>query len=188
MSPSGRVFTLDAHALPGGRGFGEPVSLMVDWLAGEQVVVAAPAREGMRWLLVASDGRGFVAPGSALVAETRKGRQVMTPRAGARLAVAREIGAEDDHLAIIGANRKLLVVPLAEVPEQEKGQGVTLQKYRDGGVADAITLKLAGGLSWPMGGASGRTRTETDLSPWLGARASAGRMAPTGFPRSNRFR
>ena len=187
-SPSGRVFTLDAHALPGGRGFGEPVSLMVDWPAGEQAVAAAPVREGARWLLVASDGRGFVAPVAALVAETRKGRQVMTPRAGARLAIAREIGDDHDHLAIVGENRKLLVVPLAEVPEQEKGQGVTLQKYRDGGVADAITLRLADGLSWPMGGESGRTRTETDLAPWLGPRAGAGRMAPTGFPRSNRFR
>ncbi|WP_448581324.1 DNA topoisomerase IV subunit A [Thermaurantiacus sp.] len=187
LCPSGRVFTLDAHALPGGRGFGEPVSLMVDWPAGAEVVAAAPLREGARWLLVASDGRGFVAPVSALAAETRKGRQVMTPRAGARLAVAREIAEGDDHLAIIGANRKLLLVPLAEVPEQEKGQGVTLQKYRDGGVSDAITLKFADGLSWRMAGETGRIRTESNLLPWLGARASAGRMAPTGFPRDNRF-
>ncbi|WP_194744913.1 DNA topoisomerase IV subunit A [Thermaurantiacus tibetensis] len=188
LAPSGRAFTLEAHALPGGRGFGEPVSLMVDWPAGEQPVAAGPVREGARWLLVASDGRGFVAPASALVAETRKGRQVMTPRAGARLLVAREVGPGHDHLAIVGENRKLLVMPLAEVPEQEKGQGVTLQKYRDGGVCDAITLRLADGLSWPMGGGSGRIRTESDLGPWLGARAGAGRMAPTGFPKDNRFR
>ncbi len=188
LAPSGRAFTLDAHALPGGRGFGEPISLMVDWPAGEQVAVAAPARPGTRWLLVASDGRGFLAPVEALLAETRKGRQAMTPRAGERLAVAREVGAGHDHVAIVGENRKLLILPLADVPEQEKGQGVTLQKYRDGGVADAITLRLADGLSWPMGGGSGRTRTETDLRPWLGARAGAGRLAPTGFPRSNRFR
>ncbi len=187
LSPSGRAFTLDAHALPGGRGFGEPVSLMVDWPAGEQVVAAAPAREGARWLLVASDGRGFVAPVAAMVAETRKGRQLMSPRPGARLLVAREVGDGHDHVALVGENRKLLVFPLADVPEQEKGQGVALQKYRDGGLADAITLRLADGLSWPMGGDSGRTRTESDLTPWRGARASAGRMVPTGFPRTGRF-
>ncbi|MFQ3595433.1 MAG: DNA topoisomerase IV subunit A [Sphingomonadaceae bacterium] len=187
-SPSGRFFTLDAHALPGGRGFGEPVSLMVDWPAGEAVVMAGPWRPDTRWLLVASDGRGFLAESSALVAETRKGKQVMSPRASARLAVVRPVGDGHDHLALIGENRKLLVIPLAEVPVQEKGQGVALQKYRDGGLSDATTLRLADGLSWTMGGDSGRTRTEADLGPWLGARASAGRLPPTGFPRDNRFR
>jgi topoisomerase-4 subunit A len=186
-SPSGRFFTLAAHLLPGGRGFGEPVSLMVDWPAGEPVLLAIPAPPEGRFLLAASDGRGFVADVAALVAETRKGRQVMTPRPGARLAVARPIAAAHDHAAFLGENRKLLIVPLADLPVQEKGQGVTLQKYRDGGLADATTLTLADGLSWQMAGASGRTRTEADLTPWLGARASAGRLPPQGFPRDNRL-
>ena len=186
-SPSGRFFTLAAHELPGGRGFGEPVSLMVDWPAGEQAVAAAPLRPGRRWLLVAGDGRGFVASAEALVAETRKGRQVMTPREGQKLMVARETAADHDHVALVGENRKLLLIPLTDVPQQDRGQGVTLQKYKDGGLSDAVTLRFADGLSWPMGGDSGRFRTEADLAPWLGARAGAGRMAPTGFPRSNRF-
>ncbi len=186
-SPSGRFFTLDAHALPGGRGFGEPVSLMVDWPAGERAVAVAPMRPEKRWLLAASDGKGFIASAEALLAETRKGRQVMAPRSGATLAIAREIGEGHDHLALVGDNRKLLVMPLADLPEQDRGQGVTLQKYKDGGLSDAVTLRLADGLSWPMGGESGRVRTEADLTPWLGPRAGAGRMAPTGFPRSNRF-
>lgn len=185
---SGRFFTLPAHELPGGRGFGEPVSLMVDWPAAEPILAARPARSGQRWLLVASDGRGFLADTAALIAETRKGKQVMTPRAGARLAVALPVPEGHDHVALVGANRKLLVLPLAEVPAQDRGQGVTLQKYRDGGLADATTLALAEGLSWAMAGTSGRTRTESDLGPWRGGRASAGRMAPNGFPRDNRFR
>jgi topoisomerase-4 subunit A len=122
-----------------------------------------------------------------MLAETRKGRQVMRPRGDARLAVARLLAEGDDHVAIIGANRKLLVFPLAELPEQEAGQGVTLQKYRDGSLADLISFRLADGLSWPMGGESGRTRTESDLGPWIGSRGSAGRLPPTGFPRSGRF-
>jgi topoisomerase-4 subunit A len=188
LAEGGRAFTLQPHTLPGGRGFGEPLSLMLDWPAGESAVAMLRAGDGKeRLLLAASDGRGFVAPMAALLAETRKGRQVMRPRAGARLAVARTIGGGHDHAAFIGENRKLLIVPLADIPEQEGGQGVTLQRYRDGGLADAITLRLADGLSWPMGGERGRVRTETDLSPWIGARGGAGRLPPTGFPRSGRF-
>ena len=95
--------------------------------------------------------------------------------------------ASDDYVAAIGDNRKLLVFPLAELPEMARGQGVQLQRYRDGGLSDAITFVFADGLSWPMGGESGRTRTETDLTPWRAARGAAGRMPPTGFPRDNRF-
>jgi topoisomerase-4 subunit A len=187
LAPSGRVFTLQAHQLPGGRGFGEPLSLLVDWPTGEQALAMLRAADEGRVLLAASDGKGFVAPLAALQAETRKGRQVMRPRKDARLAVVRQVAETDDHVAIIGENRKLLIFPLGDLPEQETGQGVTLQKYRDGGLADATTLTLAGGLSWPMGGESGRTRVETNLGPWVGARGSAGRLPPTGFPRSGRF-
>ena len=90
-------------------------------------------------------------------------------------------------MATIGDNRKLVVFPLSELPEMGRGQGVTLQRFRDGGLADAITLTLADGLNWAMGGDSGRTRTESDLTPWRAARGAAGRMPPTGFPRDNRF-
>jgi topoisomerase-4 subunit A len=108
-------------------------------------------------------------------------------RPGARVAVMRRIEAGADAVAVIGENRKLLVFPLAELPELARGQGVTLQRYRDGGLADATTLKLAEGLSWALGGDSGRTRTEGDLTAWRAARGAAGRMPPLGFPRSNRF-
>ena len=90
-------------------------------------------------------------------------------------------------VAVVGENRKLLVFALGELPELARGQGVTLQRYRDGGLSDARTFALADGLSWALGGDSGRTRTETDLAPWRGLRGSAGRLPPTGFPRTNRF-
>jgi topoisomerase-4 subunit A len=92
-----------------------------------------------------------------------------------------------DGVAVIGENRKLLVFPLSELPELGRGQGVTLQRYRDGGLSDAVALRLSDGLSWALGGESGRTRTEADLGPWRAARGASGRMPPTGFPRSNRF-
>ena len=121
------------------------------------------------------------------MAETRKGKQVVNLRAGARLAVVRPIGAADDYVATIGDNRKMVVFPLTELPEMGRGQGVQLQRYRDGGLSDATTFRFAEGLSWSMGGESGRTRTETDLSAWRTARGAAGRMPPMGFPRTNKF-
>jgi topoisomerase-4 subunit A len=173
--------------LPGGRGLGEPVRLMIDLAEGTDIVALFVHRPETRLLLAASDGRGFQVEADELLAETRKGRQVMNPKPGARLTVVRRIDAADDMVAVIGENRKLLVFPLAELPQLQKGQGVTLQKYKDGGLSDARTFVMADGLSWPMGGGSGRVRTENDLSFWKGARGSAGRMPPTGFPRDNKF-
>ncbi|HEX8300551.1 DNA topoisomerase IV subunit A [Sphingomonas sp.] len=184
---NGRFYTLAADKLPGGRGFGEPVRLMIDLEGERQIVALQPASAAARLLVVASDGRGFVVKAEDVMAETRKGKQVATPRAGALLKIVRAIGAEDDAVAAIGDNRKMLVFPLSEVAELARGQGVQLQRFRDGGLSDAITFKMADGLSWPMGGESGRMRTETDLSAWRAARGAAGRMPPTGFPRDNRF-
>ncbi|PTQ13010.1 DNA topoisomerase IV subunit A [Sphingomonas oleivorans] len=184
---TGRFYTLAADKLPGGRGFGEPVRLMVDLEAEAQIVALLPARNGERLLLAAADGKGFVAKAAEIVAETRKGRQVVNVRPNAKLKVVRPIDAEDDYVAVIGDNRKLVVFPIGELPEMARGSGVQLQRYRDGGLSDAISLRLEKGLSWAMGGESGRTRTEADLSPWRTARGAGGRMPPVGFPRDNRF-
>lgn len=183
----GRFFTLLANDLPGGRGFGEPLSIMVDFPTGEDIIAALPATPGLKLLLAASDGRGFLANAAELLAETRKGRQVVNLKAGAKLQAVRPLAEGADHVAVIGENRKLLLFPLDALPVMARGQGVALQKYKDGGLADVTTLKLAEGLSWKLQGESGRTRTETDLTLWIGARASAGRLPPQGFPRDNQF-
>jgi topoisomerase-4 subunit A len=184
---NGRFFTLAADRLPGGRGFGEPVRLLVDLEGEGDVVALLPAAAGAKLLLASSDGRGFVTSARGAIAETRKGRQVVNLKAGARLAIVRQIGAEDDYVAAIGDNRKMVVFPLDELPEMGRGQGVALQRYRDGGLSDVTSFKFTEGLSWSMGGATGRTRTEPDLSAWRTARGAAGRMPPVGFPRDNRF-
>lgn len=184
---NGRFYTLGADKLPGGRGFGEPVRLMVDLDGDTEIVALLPAKAGAKMLLAASDGRGFVAVMDELIAETRKGKQVVNLKTGARVAVVHVVSAEADTVAVIGENRKLLVFPLSELPEMTRGQGVQLQRYRDGGLSDAVAFRLADGLSWQMGGDTGRTRTETDLAMWRVARGAAGRMPPTGFPRNNRF-
>ena len=184
---SGRFYTLGADKLPGGRGFGEPVRLMIDIDGEQEIVGLLPAGAAEKLLVAASDGRGFIVKTAEVIAETRKGKTVVTPRKGARLKLVKPVDPAHDYVAAIGDNRKLLVFPLSELAELSRGQGVQLQRYRDGGLGDATTFTFAEGLSWTMGGESGRTRTEADMNPWRTARGAAGRMPPTGFPRDNRF-
>jgi len=184
---NGRFYTLGCDKLPSARGFGEPIRTMVDIDAGAEIVSVIVYRPKLQLLLASNIGRGFVAEADELLAETRKGRGVMTTKPGVRLSVVREVPAEHDHIAVVGDNRKLVIFALSEMPVLAKGQGVTLQRYRDGGLADAITIRLDEGLSWAMGGDSGRTRTEKDVGLWKVARGAAGRMPPTGFPRDNKF-
>jgi topoisomerase-4 subunit A len=168
---------------------------MLDIEAGNDIIALLPAEAGGRMLLASSAGKGFIANMSDAVAETRKGRQVVNVKTGTTLTVVRrapaatsdEVMVREQYVAVVGDNRKLVVFPLSELPEMAKGQGVTLQRYKDGGLADAICFNMSEGLSWVMGGDSGRTRTEADMSLWRVARGAAGRLAPTGFPRSNRF-
>ncbi|MFT3688128.1 DNA topoisomerase IV subunit A [Paenirhodobacter sp.] len=183
MGSNGRAWTVLGANLPGGRGMGEPVRLMVDLPNEVEVTHVLIPKAGEKFLLASSDGDGFVVPGDELIAQTRAGKQVLNMRDGARTVVCRPVSG--DHVACVGENRKMLVFALEELPEMARGKGVRLQKFKDGGLTDAVTFALAGGLSWKD--PAGRTRTETDLSEWLAKRGTAGRMAPRGFPRDNRF-
>ncbi len=180
---NGRFYTLTASALPGGRGMGEPVRLIVDLPNEAGVLALLIHRPAGRLLLASTAGDGFVLPEAEAVAQTRAGRQVLALRGDVRAAVCRPVAG--DHVAVVGENRKMLVFPLLQLPEMARGKGLRLQRYKDGGLSDATTFALADGLTWKDAG--GRTRTQTDLADWIAARAGAGRMAPRGFPRDNRF-
>ncbi|WP_324828112.1 DNA topoisomerase IV subunit A [Qipengyuania zhejiangensis] len=183
----GRFFTLGADRLPGARGFGEPVRNTLDIDASANIIAVIVHKPGQRLLLAATTGKGFAATTDDLLAETRKGRQVVNLKGDAVMAVARPIDAAHDHVAVVGDNRKLVVFNLEELPDLGRGQGVKLQSYRDGGLSDATTFRLEEGLSWTMGGKGDRTRTEPEMWQWKVARGGAGRLPPQGFPRDNRF-
>jgi len=185
VADNGRFFTLDASKLPGGRGFGDPIRLMVDLEEGADFIAAFPYKAGSKLLVVGSDGRGFVVPTDDITANTRKGKQILNLDAPAKMVVCTD--AEGDHVAIIGENRKLLIFPMKQVPEMTRGKGVRLQRYKDGGVSDSKVFKLKEGLTWKD--TSGRTWTvaKEDLRDWMGDRTEAGRLPPKGFPKSNRF-
>ncbi|WP_353343413.1 DNA topoisomerase IV subunit A [Litorivita sp. NS0012-18] len=183
FASNGRFYTIGASLLPGGRGMGEPVRLIVDLPNEAEIVDLFIYREGVKMLLASSAGDGFVVPSAELLAQTRTGKQVLNVRGDVRAQVCRE--AKGDHVAVVGENRKVLVFPIAELPEMARGKGVRLQKYKDGGLSDATTFEMEAGLSWLD--PAGRTRTETALDEWTGKRATAGRMAPRGFPRDNKF-
>jgi topoisomerase-4 subunit A len=183
FATDGRFYTLQADKLPRGRGHGEPLRLMVDLANDQDLVTLEIHRPDRRFLVASDDGRGFVVNSSDVVAQTRSGRQVMNPARGAKATVC--IPAEGDMVAVVGMNRKLLVFKLDEVPELARGKGMILQRYKDGKLAAVKVFKAEDGISWHMNG--GRQRTETDLSTWIGKRASAGKLPPTGFPRPPRF-
>jgi topoisomerase-4 subunit A len=182
---NGKLFTLDAAKLPGGRGFGEPLRLMADIDEGEDVVKILPYVAGQKMLIAGSDGRGFVVNQDDMLSSTRKGRAVLNVDAPAKAQVL--VPADGDHVATIGENRKLLVFRLDDVPDMSRGKGVRLQKYKDGGISDARVFALKDGLTWKD--SAGRTFTvvKPELNDWIGARAEAGRLPPKGFPKNNRF-
>ena len=181
FAENGRFYTLGCDKLPKGRGFGEPLSLMMDVPADVSLVNIIKVGKGK--LLVASDkGHGLIVDMDSALAQTRSGKQVLNLPSGARAVAC--CPAEGDHAAIVGQNRRLLIFPLNEIPEMTRGKGVILQRYKDGTLADVKTFNLVDGLSWRMGE---KTRTERDLLAWQGRRGSAGRMPPIGFPRPARF-
>jgi topoisomerase-4 subunit A len=183
FASNGRFYTVLAANLPGGRGMGEPLRLIVDLPNEAEIVDILIHRPGGKLLLASSAGDGFIVAEDDVVAQTRTGKQVLNVRSDAQAVVCAPVAG--DHVAVVGENRKMLVFAVEELPEMARGKGVRLQKYKDGGLTDARTFTLAEGLSWLD--PAGRTRTETDLTEWTAKRASAGRMAPRGFPRDNRF-
>ena len=185
LSSSGKFFTLDTSKLPGGRGHGEPVRLMADMDASDEIVALFVYQAGRKLVLASTDGNGFVVAEDDCVANTRKGKQVLNVKMPAEAHACRFVAAGDDHVACVGENRKLLIFRLDELPEMTRGKGVRLQKYKDGGLADLRTFRLADGLNWTD--SSGRNWTVNELEEWLGARAQAGRLPPKGFPRNNSF-
>ncbi|MFN3853373.1 MAG: DNA topoisomerase IV subunit A [Phreatobacter sp.] len=185
FATNGKVFTLEGAKLPGGRGAGEPVRLMIDLEQEHDIVDVMPFRGGRKMLVASRAGRGFVVPEDDLLANTRKGKAIMGVDLPDELAAVRVV--EGDHVAVIGQNRKLLVFPLAQVPEMPRGKGVRLQKYKEGGMVDVKTFALDDGLTWKDSSDRTWTVAKADLTEWLGTRADAGRLPPKGFPKNNRF-
>ena len=182
FATDGKFYTLPCDKLPSAKGQGEPVRLMID-LDNQQDLITMLVHEPARKLLLAADnGKGFIVEEADVLAQTRGGKQVLNTAEGSKAIVCTE--AAGDHIAAIGTNRKLLVFPLDQVPVMKRGQGVALQKYKDAHLADAKCFALKEGLTWASGE---RTRTETDMTPWLGTRAAQGKLPPVGFPRSNKF-
>jgi topoisomerase-4 subunit A len=185
FTTGGKFYTIGADRLPGGRGHGEPIRIIVD-MENDQDIVTAFVHDPSRKLLLAShEGNGFIVPEAEVVANTRKGKQVMNVKSPDESSHCAFLSG--DHLAIVGENRKMVIFPLSEIPEMARGKGVRLQKYKDGGVLDLKTFTVADGLSWQDSADRTFMRSREELAEWFGARASAGRLVPKGFPRTGKF-
>jgi topoisomerase-4 subunit A len=180
---NGRFYTISASNLPGGRGTGEPLRLMVD-LPNDCEIISIHKFNQENKLIIASDaGDGFVVPMHEVLAQTRNGKQVLNIKGTVKAAVSKIVAG--DYVATVGENKKVLIFPLKELPEMQRGKGVRLQKYKDGGLSDLTTFSFDTGLTWLD--PAGRTRTVTELAEWVAKRASAGKWAPRGFPKNNKF-
>ncbi len=182
VGTGGRAHILRAGELQRGRGDGQAIRVLAEMGNDDDVAALFVWTSGLRYLVASSAGRGLVVPASDLLAEKRTGKQVLNLRPGETVRLC--IPAVGDHVAVVGTNRKLLVFPLASVPELSRGSGVMLQRYSEGGLADAKVFRLVDGLTWQLGE---KTRTQTDLAGWLGERGHAGRVPPNGFPKTGRF-
>ncbi|NGN44381.1 DNA topoisomerase IV subunit A [Mesorhizobium sp. CGMCC 1.15528] len=185
FTTGGKFYTIGADRLPGGRGHGEPIRIIVDMDNDQDIVTAFVHDPKRRLLLVSHDGNGFVVPEAEVVANTRKGKQVMNVKSPDE--AKRCVPVAGDHVAVVGENRKMLVFPLSEIPEMTRGKGVRLQRYKDGGVLDIKLFAMESGLSWQDSADRTFVRTREELTEWLGNRAAAGRMVPKGFPRTGKF-
>ncbi|CAD7028007.1 DNA topoisomerase IV subunit A [Pseudorhizobium halotolerans] len=185
VTTGGKAYTLGADKLPGGRGHGEPVRIMVD-MENDQDILTAFVHDPSRKLILASTaGNGFVVAESEMVANTRKGKQIMN--VGMPDEAKLVVPVSGDHVAVVGENRKMLVFPLLQLPEMTRGKGVRLQRYKDGGISDVKCFAIDQGLTWEDSAGRVFTKTKDELVEWLGDRASAGRLVPKGFPRSGKF-
>jgi topoisomerase-4 subunit A len=185
VTTGGKVFTLGADKLPGGRGHGEPLRIMVD-MENDQAVLTAFVHDPSRKVIVASQaGNGFIVSETEMVANTRKGKQVMN--VGMPDEAKLVVPVRGDHVAVVGENRKMLVFPLSQLPEMSRGKGVRLQRYKDGGISDLRCFALADGLTWDDSAGRNFVRSKDELAEWLADRATAGRTVPKGFPRSGKF-
>ena len=185
VSTGGKVFTLEAAKLPGGRGHGEPVRLMLDMDKDQDVIAIFPFSPDGSRVIASRAGYGFRVAESELVANTRKGKQVLNVSGSDEAKVC--VPASGDRVAVVGTNRKMIIFPLEQLPEMTRGKGVRLQRYKDGELSDARVFAKAEGLSWTDSAGRVHTRAVAELKDWMGERAQAGRLSPQGFPKSNRF-
>ena len=183
FATNGRFYTLSCSQLPGGRGMGEPLRLMLDIPNDVDIVDVFVTKENRKFLVASSKGDGFIISETETNAQTKNGKQILNLKDGAKAIVCKTLNG--DHIACIGENRKMIILPISDLPEMTRGKGVRMQKYKDGGLSDASTFNISSGLSWRD--PADRQRTETKLEDWISKRASSGRMAPRGFPRDNKF-
>jgi topoisomerase-4 subunit A len=186
FATNGRFYTLEGAKLPGGRGHGEPVRLFIDLEQEGDIVTMFPFVGGRKFVVASHQGRGFVVSEDEVLGTTRKGKQVLNVKAPDEARAVSVV--EGEQVAVIGENRKMVIFPIEQLPEMARGSGVRLQRYKDGGLSDVKTFKGADGLTWTDGAGRAFSLTLKELSDWRGNRADAGRLAPKGFPRSNKFR
>ncbi|MGA8615008.1 MAG: DNA gyrase C-terminal beta-propeller domain-containing protein, partial [Xanthobacteraceae bacterium] len=185
FATNGRCYTIEAAKLPGGRGHGEPVRLFIEFEQQTEIVDVFQYQGGRKLIVASKQGRGFIVPEDECLANTRKGKQILNVKPPDAACAITPV--EGELVAAIGENRKMVVFPIDHIPEMARGRGVRLQRHKDGGLSDIKTFEVEKGLTWIDSAGRVFTLSLKELSDWRGNRADAGRLAPKGFPKNNKF-
>ncbi|MFR6464817.1 MAG: DNA topoisomerase IV subunit A, partial [Alphaproteobacteria bacterium] len=179
---SGKFFNISGNEIPSGRGFGQPLRLMVDLGINDNICEMFVFEPKASYVIASNSGKGFVVDENHLIAQTRNGRKIMNMAEGETASFCRKI--TGDMIAVVGDNRKMLIFKIEEIPTMARGRGVTLQKYKDGGLSDMQIFNEADGFTFEKNSC---TKTETELLGWLGHRGQVGKLVPFGFLKTNKF-
>lgn len=182
LDNKGKFFSISASEIPSGRGFGQPLRLMIDLANNDQIASMFVYNKELQYLIASDNGYGFIVDENHILAQTRNGRKIMNVAENENVVFC--LPMTGDYVAIVGENRKLLVFKAEEIPTMARGHGVLLQKYKDGNISDIQIFKGEEGFSYSRSGGIGN---EKELMTWLGHRAQIGKLVPFGFPKNNKF-
>ncbi|MFP8966617.1 DNA topoisomerase IV subunit A [Pokkaliibacter sp. CJK22405] len=191
LDSAGRAYTLATHTLPSARGQGEPLTGRINLQSGAQIVNACLGDEQQRVLLASDAGYGFVTKIAELVGKNRAGKVVLSLPEKAQLVAPAMIPATDDELQVVVVSNegRLLVFPLAELPELAKGKGNKMinipsarARNREEFMSAMVVMPRSAGLVVSSGKRDMRIKAD-DLDHYRGERGRRGSLLPRGFQR-----
>ena len=180
FSSNGKFYTVENNQLPSGRGYGDPLSSIIDLQDGDNIVSLHPYDQNFEVLIASKKGYGFIASSKDLLSNRKAGKQILNLTNDDE-ALGSDI-INGSHVAVIGENKKMLLFAKEELPKMSKGKGVRLQKYKEGNLTRVISFEFEKGLN--IMDKNGRKRSFSDIDIWLGKRGQAGKKVPKGFPRN----
>ncbi|MEC7381280.1 MAG: DNA topoisomerase IV subunit A [Pseudomonadota bacterium] len=180
FASNGKFYTINPDQLPSGRGFGDPLKLLIDLEDGEEIISIHSYKEEDYIILGSKYGNGFAVSQKDALSNRKSGKQILNLSEGDKAVSSDNL--KGNHIVVIGENKKMLIFSLEEIPKMAKGKGVKLQRYKEGYLKKIISFNIGEGLN--IVDLNGRNRFFEEIENWKGKRGQAGKKVPKGFPRN----